>query len=100
MKPTRTWIVIADGDQAKIFENDGPGRGLHAIKDAVLEQERLKAQDIMADKPGRSISSAGPNTRSAVEYHSDPVQVRERRFLERLADLLDQKLSEGAFEKA
>lgn len=26
----------------------------------------LKAQDIMADKPGRSFSSAGPNTRSAV----------------------------------
>ena len=99
MKPTRTWIVIADGDQAKIFENDGPGRGLHAIKDAVLEQARLKAQDIMADKPGRSFSSAGPNTRSAVEYHSDPVQVRERRFLERLADLLDRKLSEGAFER-
>lgn len=99
MKPTRTWIVVADGDQAKIFENDGPGRGLHAIKDLLLEQDHLRAQDIMADKPGRSFSSAGPNSRSAVEYHTDPVAARERRFVERLAEVLDQKHTEGAFER-
>lgn len=99
MKPTKTWIVVADGDQAKIFENDGPGRGLHAIKDLLLEQDHLRAQDIMADKPGRSFSSAGPNSRSAVEYHTDPVAARERRFVERLAEVLDQKHTEGAFER-
>ena len=81
MKPTRTWIVIADGDQAKIFEHDGPGKGLRAVKDVQLEQEHLKASDIMADKPGRSMSSAGPGARSAVEYHTDPVEMRERRFV-------------------
>jgi len=99
MKPTRTWIVIADGDQAKIFENDGPGRGLHAIKDLHLEQERLRAQDIMADKPGRAGNTQGPGSRSSIDYQTDPVDAREQRFVERLAEVLDQKHNEGAFER-
>ena len=99
MKPTKTWIVLADGDQAKIFEHDGPGKGLHIVKDVKLEQDHLTAQDIMADRPGRSYSSAGPGARSAVEYHSDPVAVRERRFVERLAQVLDDKHTEGAFTR-
>jgi protein required for attachment to host cells len=99
MKPTRTWIVIADGDQAKIFENDGPGRGLHAVKDLQLEQQRLKAQDIMADKPGRAGNTQGPGSRSGIAYHTDPVEAREQRFVERLAEMLDQKHTEGAFER-
>lgn len=99
MKVTRTWVVVADGDQAKIFEHDGPGKGLHAVKDLNLEQDHLKAQDIMADKPGRAYSSAGPGSRAAVDYRSDPVAERERRFVERLADLLDHKHRDGAFDR-
>lgn len=100
MKPTITWIVVADGDQAKIFEHDGPGKGLRAIKDLQLEQAHLKAGDIMADRPGRASSPArGPGSRSAVDYRTDPVEVRERRFVERLAAVLDEKHNEGAFER-
>ncbi len=99
MKAVKTWFVVADGDQAKIFENDGPGKGLHAVKDLSLEQDHLRARDIMADKPGRSFSTAGPNSRSAVDYKTDPVQDRERKFVERLAEMLDRKLSEGAFDR-
>jgi hypothetical protein len=25
MKPTRTWVLIADGARARILQNDGPG---------------------------------------------------------------------------
>lgn len=99
MKPTVTWIVIADGNEAKIFEHAGPGKGLVPIKDLHFEQEPLKAGDIMADKPGRSFSSAGPGSRSSIEYSSDPVAVRERKFVEKLADVLEAKRSEGKFDR-
>ncbi len=99
MKPTITWIVIADGDQAKVFEHEGPGKGLKAIKDLQFEQEHLKAQEIMADKPGRAFSSAGPGARSSMEYSSDTVAVRERRFVERLADMLNEKQQQGKFDR-
>ena len=99
MTPTVTWIVIADGDQAKVFEHEGPGKGLKAVKDMLFEQAHLKAGDIMADKPGRSFSSAGPGSRSSMEYSSDPVQVRERKFVEKLADMLNEKQLQGKFDR-
>ena len=99
MKPTITWIVVADGDQAKIFEHDGPGKGMHALPDLQLDQAHLRSGDIMADRPGRSGGSGASGSRSAVEYKSDPVDVRERRFVEHLAKVLDAKLSEGAFTR-
>jgi len=99
MKPTITWIVLADGDQAKLFENEGPGKGLHALKDLMLEQEPLAAQDIMSDRPGRASNPSSPGSRAAVGYKTDPVDLRERRFLERLADMLETKRNEGAFQR-
>ena len=99
MKPTVTWIVVVDGDQAKVFGHDGPGKGLQPVKEMLFEQAHLKAGEIMADKPGRSISSAGPGSRSGIEYSSDPVAVRERKFVERLAEKLDEKHGEGRFDR-
>jgi protein required for attachment to host cells len=99
MKPTVTWIVIADGDQAKVFEHAGPGKGLVAVRDMLFEQESLKAADILTDKPGRSFSSAGPGSRSSMEYSSDPVKLRERRFVERLAEALEARYGDGRFDR-
>lgn len=99
MKPTVTWIVLADGDQAKVFENGGPGKGLTPVKDVNLEQDHLQARDIMADKPGRAGNTKGPGSRSSMEYHTDPVEVRERRFVERLAEVLDERRAEGRFDR-
>lgn len=99
MKPTVTWIVIADGAQAKVFEHNGPSKGLTPVEDMLFEQDRLKSSDIMADKPGRSFSSAGPGSRSSIEYSSDPVQVRERRFVEKLADVLHERHADGQFDR-
>jgi protein required for attachment to host cells len=98
MKAKTTWILIADGAQAKVFEHLGPGRGFKAIDGLMFEQEPLQAQEIMADRPGRSFASAG-SARSAMEYSSDPVAVRERRFVENVAEVLDKQLQKGAFER-
>lgn len=99
MKPTVTWIVIADGNVAKIFEHEGPGKGLTALKDLHFEQEALKASEIMADRPGRAGAGTSPGSKAAMEYHSDPVAVRERKFVERLADVLDEKCRERRFDR-
>lgn len=98
MKPIVTWVLVADGDRAKIFENNGPGKGLNSVDGLDLEQPHLKARDVMADKQGRSFSSVG-HGRSAMEYPSDPVDVREARFVKSLAALLDKKLHEGAYNR-
>lgn len=98
MKAKTTWILIADGAQAKVFVHTGPGKGLQAIDDLQFEQEALQAQEIMADRPGRSFALTG-RARSAMEYSSDPVQVRERRFVEKVAEELDKRLQKGQFDR-
>jgi protein required for attachment to host cells len=99
MKAKVTWILIADGATAKVFEHTGPGKGLRAIDDLMFEQEPLKAGEIMSDRPGRSYSSGSAHGRSAMEYSSDPVAVRERRFVESVAEELDRKAQEKAFDR-
>jgi protein required for attachment to host cells len=96
MKPTVTWILLADGAQAKVFAHSGPGTGLTPVEDLLFEEEPLKASEIMADKPGRSFSSAG-HGRSAMEYSSDPVAVRETRFVKSVAHALEKKYEQSAF---
>lgn len=98
MKPKITWVLIADGAHAKVFEHGGPGTGLVALRELMFDEEPLKAQDIMADRPGRSFSSVGRG-RSAYEYHTDPVHAREAGFMKTMADRLDEKLREGAFDR-
>lgn len=99
MKATVTWILVADGATAKVFEHSGPRKGLKPVEGLIFEQEPLKAGEIMSDRPGRSYSSGSPHGRSAMEYSSDPVAVRERRFVENVAEELDRKLQEKAFDR-
>jgi protein required for attachment to host cells len=99
MKAKTTWILIADGAQAKVFEHRGPGKGLTVVEGMLFEQEPLQAREIMADRPGNSIGSQGSRNSGGVEYSSDPVQVRERRFVENVVEELDKYLQKGAFQQ-
>ena len=99
MKAKTTWILIADGAQAKVFEHSGPGKGLRIVEDMQFEQAALQAREIMADRPGNSIGSQGARNSGGVEYSSDPVAVRERRFVENVAEQLDRHLQQGAFDR-
>lgn len=98
MKAKVTWILIADGAQARVLENDGPGKGLTAVKGLSFEQEPLKNQEIVTDRQGRSFSSTG-HGRSAYEPEVSPVEQREQRFVERVASELDQHRRNGDFDR-
>jgi protein required for attachment to host cells len=98
MKPIITWIVAADGSHCRIFEHRGPGKGLAPVTTLDYERARLRAQDIEADRPGRSFSSVGQG-RSAIEPHTDPVEHEEENFARKIAALLESKWGEHAFTR-
>ena len=98
MKKTVTWVLIADGAQARVLENTGPGKGLKQVEGLDWEIEPLQAQDIVSDRPGRSHSSVGSG-RSAMEPKTDPVDHRETEFVKSLAAVLDRKQQQGAFDR-
>jgi len=97
MKPTTTWILIADGARARIFANHGPGKGIAAVG-AELDADHRPDRDIMSDKPGRAFESVG-TARHAIEPHHDPHKELKRAFSEQLAALLDQQLAAKAFDR-
>lgn len=98
MKKTVTWVLIANGAQARVLENTGPGKGLQQVDGLDFAIDPLQAQDIMADKPGRSHSSVGSG-RSAMEPRTNPVDHREAEFVRSLADMLNRKQQSGAFDR-
>lgn len=97
MKPTITWVLIADGTQAQVFENTGPGKGLQPVKGLRFDQEPLRAQDINTDRPGRQMGR-GPAAKSGMEQ-SDPVKLREERFVKGVAEQLDLMRRNSRFER-
>ena len=94
-----TWILAADGNQARLL------KGVNLMKDGqqspeqeVFRWEPKKAQDIMADKPGRSHSSNGQG-RSAMEYSSNPVRDEQQKFTSEVANRIDGYAADGAFDR-
>lgn len=96
MKPTVTFVLVADGAEAKVFEHLGPGKGLKARQDLIFSQDHLKAGDIMADRQGRTRTGVG---RAAIDYGTDPVDERERSFVTDIAGILDAELKKGSFAR-
>lgn len=98
MKKTLTWILIADGNQARMLSNDGPGKGLRPVEGFDLAIPALQAREIVSDRPGRALSPGGSG-RSAMEPRTDPVEHREAEFCRSLAERLDKAQREGAFDR-
>jgi protein required for attachment to host cells len=98
MKPIRTWVVIADAARAKIYVNEGPGRGLALVPDSEVEAELPASHDIGSDRPGVGFSSAD-GRRHGIEPKSDPHRILKARFANSLAEDLDRRLAEGSFDR-
>jgi protein required for attachment to host cells len=78
-KPTRTWLLIADGRRAKVFETDGGGTEFRKVEDMEHETDLPKSRDILADRPGRTFDSVGAG-RHAKENPIDPHRQLKREF--------------------
>jgi protein required for attachment to host cells len=98
MKPTRTWVLIADGARARVLENDGPGRGLTAVEGLIFSSDHSATHDLVLDRQGRSFSSQG-HGRSAIEPHSDPHRDLKTKFAHHLADVLSRGLEQGSYDR-
>jgi protein required for attachment to host cells len=98
MKPTRTWVLIADGARARILENEGPGHGLTAIEGLEFHGDHSATHDLVSDREGRSFSSHGPG-RSAIDSRSDPHRDLKTKFAHLLAEVLARGLEQKSYER-
>ncbi len=90
MTPKRTWILVADGSRAHLFENHGRGTGARAIEGRSYSHPSDAAHELGRDRPTRTHQSVG-SARSAVEPKSDPHEKQKLDF----ARILAAELSEA-----
>jgi protein required for attachment to host cells len=98
MKPTTTWILIADGGRARIFANEGPGNGIAVVEGAAFEADHRADHELVRDHEGRSFESVGA-TRHGIQPHTDPHRELKRGFSERLAEMLDKSLAAKSYDR-
>lgn len=98
MKPIRTWVLIADGARARVLENQGPGRGLHAVEGMTFVAEHAATHDLVDDREGRTFSSTSAR-RSAIDARKDPHRVLKKDFAKALAEVLAESEAQKAFDR-
>ena len=93
MKPTTTWILIADGARARVVQNNGPGKGIEVLDGLTFEGDHASSSEIMADKPGRTFDSVG-SSRHAMEPTSDPHAALKVQFINQVIGILESRFEQ------
>ena len=88
MKATRTWIVVADGAMARLFENTGPGKGMAPVTDGEMHGSHAATREIGSERPGRVHDRMGPG-RHAMAPRADWHAQQKQDFLKAVAARLD-----------
>ena len=88
VKPTRTWIVIADGSGARILQVDGDGR-------IYLEQAVINGRHLMSTD---GLTQMAPPQQAQME-RPGAAKVLENLFASQLAAILAAQLRNGAFDR-
>lgn len=70
-----------------------------APDEITFDVPQRKLQDVLADRPTRSFSSAGRGRRSSVEPATDPIEEDTRRFLKEVVEFLERERKAGSFKR-
>ena len=78
MKPTTTWILIADGAHARLFANHGPGKGIEAVQGGVINGATTgpttswcaTVSGALSNLPGLPGRCATPSSRASIRIAS------------------------------
>ena len=97
MASKTTWILIADGAQARILVNEGPGTGLKPLAGAEYEADHRPSREIGTERPGRTHQSIGDGTRHALAPRVDWHEFEKHLFAKEMAALLDKACERRAY---
>ncbi len=97
MKPTRTWIVVADGARSRVVERLGLQTKLRLISGSDMRTEIPKSNQLGQDRPGRVHESVG-SVRHAIEPKHDAHQEMENQFAGQVVAFLDAAHGKNEFD--
>lgn len=98
MKKTVTWILTADHQSARVFANDGPGRGIRLVDGFAMQAHLPSSHEAGSHRP--DIGFASKDGRGhGVEQRSDPHDKAAGQFMDRVATSIVESLDRGAFQR-
>jgi protein required for attachment to host cells len=95
MKKPVTWVLIADGSQARVFRAAGKGKVEEMSEMAVAHPP---TRDMVSDRPGRTFDSMGQG-RHAKEPPTDAHDKAEADFLRAVTKTLDASCQRKEFDR-
>lgn len=98
MKSLRTWIVLADGANARFLLNSGRGKGLEPLPDGQMGIDPTASRDIGTERPGRVHDRMGPG-RHAMAPKVDWHEQQKTEFLGEVASRLNAAVQEQALDQ-
>ncbi len=98
MKSERTWIVIADGAHAKVFEHTADNPKLEPVNGVGFATHLPPTRELVTDRQVRSFESRG-HARHAKTERSDPHRELKRASAERLAGVLKSELGAKRYDR-
>jgi protein required for attachment to host cells len=97
MKLNRTWIVVADGAQARILLYTERVHGVRQLPNSDFHDAHAPTHELVTDQQPRVHESVG-SARHAIEPRIDPHRQRKLQFLEKLTQHLSSAAQRGEFE--
>jgi protein required for attachment to host cells len=94
-----TWVVVAEGQHATVYHNDGPNKGLQVVEGLGGHRDGARSHDLVSDKPGRSQGSVGANGGASMTPRTDPHEQEEARFTAGLAGEINHAALEKQFDR-
>ena len=92
-----SWVIVADGSRARIFEV-GSSSKLHEIETLAHPESRQHEQELTSDLPGRAYDSSGEG-RHAMGSTVEPKQHEVETFAKQIADHLDKARTDNRLGK-
>jgi protein required for attachment to host cells len=93
----KTWIVVADGAQARILLNTGRANGVEQVPNATFHDTHDASHELGTERPPRVHESHG-NARHSIEPKSDLHEQRKEQFLLKLSRFIDEARRTREFE--
>lgn len=92
-----TWIIVADGSRARIFEAVRAGADMHERETLAHPASRLHEQELTSDLPGRAFDSSGEG-RHAMGSKVEPKKHEVEEFAKQIAGHLDKARTENRLD--
>jgi len=91
-----TWIIVADGSRARLFEASSSSSEIFETETLAHPETRLHEQDLTSDLPGRAFDTGGEG-RHAMGSSVEPKKHEVEEFARQVASHLDKARTDNRF---